>query len=165
MPHRTSRRTRAGWALAMLLLVQAGLLSAQEPSFTYDSVGLTSDFSTVARRFPHSVPQDQYVSLVPEDIHDHISAVEVSGQGAIRRVRIAFETRPDGEHPDYPACAVIERQLVARYGKAHEIHQFMEEASPRADRIWRSRTEVLTLICFQDAPGELLAEAVQITPR
>ncbi|NOT10143.1 MAG: hypothetical protein HOP28_18270 [Gemmatimonadales bacterium] len=141
-------------------------LLAQAPAFTFAGVGLRSDFKAVAARYPHSVPQDQYISLARQDIHDHISAIGVSGSGETRRVRISFEITPDGGRPAYPSCAEIEAKLVKAYGPPHEIHRFSEEASPRADRIWRSTTEQLILICFQ-APqgGRLFAEAVQITPR
>jgi hypothetical protein len=134
-------------------------------TFSFDGVSLQSDFRDVAARYSHSTPQDQYVSLDPRDIHDHISMIEVSGTGRSRRVRIAFETRPDGQHADYPTCAAIEARLVTRFGRPQEIRRFYEEASARADRIWRSPTEELTLICFTGARRRVLAEAVQITPR
>jgi len=43
--------------------------------------------------------------------------------------------------------------------------RFYEEASRRADRVWQSPAEQLTLICFEGPRRRLLAEAVQITPR
>ena len=151
----------SGRALYALLLWGA---QAQTPAFSFDGVSLGSDFPAVAARYPHSTPQDGYVSLAPEDVHDHISAIEVSGNGPTRRVRIAFETRGPAGQAEYPRCATIEGQLVGRFGRPQEVRRFMEEASPRADRVWRSLTEELTLICFAER-GHLWAEAVQITPR
>lgn len=152
-----------GWTLS-LLLVWAFQVPASR--FSFDGVGLSSDFKTVAARFPHSTPQDQYVSLAPQDIHDHISAIEVSGTGRSRRVRIGFETRSKVGRLDYPTCAGVEAKLVAQYGRPQEIRQFQEEASPRADRVWRSPSEELTLLCFREVRGRrLLAEAVEITAR
>ncbi len=148
-------------ALYALLLWGA---QVQAPAFSFDGVSLGSDFSAVAARYPHSTPQDGYVSLAPEDVHDHISAIEVSGTGPTRRVRITFETRGAGGQAEYPRCATIEAQLVGRFGRPQEIRRFMEEASPRADRLWHSSTEELMLICFAER-GHLWAEAVQITPR
>ncbi len=150
------------WTVPALLALTFPLQAAP---FTFDGVGLGSDFKAVAARYSHSMPQDQMVSLVPEDVHDHISHIEISGSGRSRRVRIGFETRK-GDRPDYPACAEVEAKLVARYGKPQTIHRFMEEASPRADRIWQSSAEELTLICFTH-PGKraVLAEAVMITNR
>jgi hypothetical protein len=51
----------------------AGLL-VQAQHFVFAGVGLQSDFRTVAARYPHSVPQGEYLALAPEDAHDHISA-------------------------------------------------------------------------------------------
>ena len=134
--------------------------------FMFDGVGLSSDFRAVAARYPHSTPQDQYVSLAPQDVHDHISAIEVSGAGKNRRVRIAFETRTPSGRLDYPTCAAVEAKVTAQFGRPQEIRRFEEEASPRADRIWRSPTEEMVLLCFTPPHGRrLLAEAVQITPR
>jgi hypothetical protein len=141
------------------------LVATQGRPFAFAGIDLSSDFKTVAARYPHSTPQDQYVLLAPADIHDHISEIEVSGAGPTRRVRIAFETRPDGRTADYPSCAAIEAKLVAEFGQPQEIRRFMEEASMRADRIWRHPGEELALVCFKGPKGKLLAEAVQITPR
>lgn len=153
------------WVIGLLLACRSTPLIAQVQPFTFAGVGLQSDFKTVVARYPHSRPQDQYVSLDAQDIHDHISAIEVSGAGPTRRVRIAFETHPAGKRVDYPSCAAVETTLVQRYGPPQDIHHFVEEASPRADRVWRSATEELTLICFKGPGRQFLAEAVQITPR
>ena len=104
-------------------------------------------------------------TIAPEDSHDHISSIAISGTGPSRLVRIGFETRPDGQHPEYPTCTDVEAKLVHLYGKPR-IRRFTEEASRRADRLWRSRTEELTLICFDfRGEGRFFAEAVLITPR
>jgi hypothetical protein len=151
----------SGRALYALLLWGA---HAQIPAFSFAGVSLGSNFQDIAARYPHSSPQSEYVSLAPEDVHDHISAIEVSGSGPTRRVRITFETRGAGGQAEYPRCATIEAQLSGRFGRPHAVRRFMEEASPRADRLWRSATEELTLLCFAER-GQLWAEAVQITPR
>ena len=62
------------WALHALSLLGSQI---QASTFSFDGVRLSSDFSAVVARYPHSTPQDRYVSLAPQDIHDHISAVEV----------------------------------------------------------------------------------------
>jgi hypothetical protein len=149
------------WAMQLLVLWAA---QAQAPTFSFAGVSLSSDFRAVAARYPHSRPQSEYVSLAPEDVHDHISTIEVSGTGSTRRVRIAFETRGLGGQAEYPRCRVLEAKLIGQFGRPQTISRFMEEASPRADRIWRSQTEELTLMCFAEH-GHLWAEAVQITPR
>jgi hypothetical protein len=136
----------------------------QARSFTYAGIGLGSDFKAVAARHPHSTPQGEYVRLEPEDMHDHISGIGISGTGPGRRVRIAFETMGPKDRPVYPKCGEIEAALAKAYGPAGEIRRFSEEASPRADRIWRSTAEEMTLMCFKQH-GVLWAEAVQITRR
>lgn len=136
----------------------------QVPTLSYAGISLNSDFQAVAARYPHSRPEREYISLAPEDVHDHISAIEISGTGSTRRVRIAFETSGAGGHPEYPSCATIEARVSHQFGRPQAVRRFMEEASPRADRVWHSRTESLTLICFSEK-GHLWAEAVQITPR
>ena len=149
------------WALPALLFMG---IRGQVPTFSFAGIGLSSDFQAVAARYPHSSPQGNYLSLAPEDMHDHISAIEVSGTGSTRRIRIAFEIPMASGQPEYPGCATVEAKVTDQYGRPQAIHRFSEEASPRADRIWRSRTEELTLICFAER-GRLWAEAVQITPR
>ena len=165
-PRYTERsRMSTKWVFGTLIVIRSAALDAQVQGFSFAGVGLQSTFKSVAARYPHSTPQDQFVTLAPQDIHDHISAIEVSGSGPTRRVRVAFETRPDGQHADYPMCAAIEAQLVRQYGHPQFVRRFMEEASSRADRIWRSRTEELTLVCFKGPGRAFLAEAVLITPR
>jgi hypothetical protein len=150
-----------------LNLVLLGLLGVpqQGTSYAYAGVSLSSDFKVVAARYPHSLPQDSYVRLEPEDAHDHISAIEVSGAGPSRRVRVTFEIEETTGRPRYPRCSEIEAKLVSTYGAPQEIRRFSEEASLRADRIWRSETEQLVLLCFRGVGGAFWAEAVQITPR
>jgi quercetin dioxygenase-like cupin family protein len=144
-----------------LLLV----LAVQAKPYSYAGIGLGSDIGTVARRYPHSTAQASSLRLAPEDIRDHVSAIEISGTGPGRRVRIAFETDGPQGAPEYPRCRAIEAALVAQFGAPTEIRRFSEEASARADRLWRSPSEELALLCFTDAQGRLWAEAVQITPR
>jgi hypothetical protein len=153
-------RTSACEISALLVLA----VQVQAPAFSFAGVSLRSDFRAVAARYPHSTPQSEYVLLAPEDVRDHISAIEVSGSGATRRVRVSFETQGTGSEPEYPRCATIESKVSTQFGRPQEIRRFMEEASPRADRIWRSETEELALLCFSHH-GHLWAEAVHITPR
>ena len=80
-------------------------------------------------------------------------------------MRVAFETRPDRQHAAYPMCAAIEAQLVRQYGHPHFVRRFLEEASSRADQIWRSGTEERTLVCFKGPGRAFLAEAALITTR
>jgi hypothetical protein len=148
---------------ALVAIPVAAALS-QAPSFSFAGVSLSSDFKTVAARYRRSTPQDNYISIVPEDSHDHISAIAISGNGPTRRVRIAFEIRR-AKGLDYPACAEVEAKIVRAYGAPQQIRTFDEEASRRADRIWQSKTEQLDLLCFRMPGGRLLAEAVQIVPR
>jgi hypothetical protein len=154
---------------AALSAVATGLAQSSQPPppqrtapFTFDGVGLASDFKTVAAKYKNSQPDDGYVRLSPADIHDHISSIEVSGSGAARRVRIGFEL--DGpKGPIYPTCAAIEQRVAKAFGKPDEIRRFSEEATPRADRIWKSAAETMTVLCFQQR-SQWLAEAVMITP-
>ena len=139
--------------------------TAQARPFSYAGVSLASDFKAVAARYPHSTPQDNYVRLDPADIHDHISAIELSGDGPSRRVRILFEIQESDARLRYPLCRDVEKKIASTFGRPNQIRRFAEEASPRADRIWRSDTEELTLVCFGDGGGIFRAEAVQITRR
>jgi hypothetical protein len=149
------------WLIPLLVVG----VSAQAPSFTFAGIGLESDLKAVAARYPHSTPESGYVRLAPEDIHDHVSSIGISGTGAGRRVRITFETDGPSGGPEYPRCKTIESKLIAQFGAPHDIRRFSEEASQRADRIWRSQSEELTLLCFKGARGTYWAEAVQIARR
>jgi hypothetical protein len=140
-------------------------LSAQPAHFSFAGVGLASDFKTVAARYPRSVAQDQYVSLAPEDVHDHVTAIEISGSGGNRRVRIAFELSLPNAERDYPSCDSIEARLVADFGRPTTTRRFYEERVRRADRVWQSPNEEMQLICFEGPRRQMLAEAVQIYPR
>jgi hypothetical protein len=148
-------------ALFLLLVVAP----VQGKPFSFAGVGLASDLRTVAARYPHSEAQASSIRLAPEDIRDHVSAIEISGTGPTRRVRVAFETEGPKGVPEYPRCGTIEARLIAEFGAPQEIRRFSEEASQRADRLWRSTSEELALLCFTGARGGLWAEAVQITPR
>jgi hypothetical protein len=148
------------------ILLYASLtgLLAQAQHFAFAGVGLRSDLQQVAARYPRSVPLGQHLVLAPEDAHDGISTIEISGTGGGRRVRISFETRPDGREPDYPRCREVEEKVAQLYGRPHQIVRFNEESSRRVDRVWRSATEEMRLVCFKGA-RRLLAEAVLITTR
>jgi hypothetical protein len=138
---------------------------AQGKSFSYAGVSLGSDLEGVAARYPNSTRQGSYIRLGPEDVHDHISGIEVSGTGHNRRVRVIFELQDATGQPQYPRCRDIETQITSAFGPPQEIRRFAEEASPRADRTWRSGTEQLALLCFRGVGGRFWAEAVQITSR
>jgi hypothetical protein len=97
-------------ALYALLLWGA---QVQTPVLSFDGVSLGSDFAAVAARYPHSTAQDGYVSLAPEDVHNHISAIEVSGTGPTRRVRITFETRGARGQAEYPGARQSKRSWSA----------------------------------------------------
>ena len=149
--------------LALVAIPVASVLS-QPRGFSFAGVSLNSDFKTVAARYHRSTPQDSYISLVPEDSHDHISAIGISGAGPTRRVRITFEMKT-AKGREYPSCAEMEARIVRSNGPPKQIRRFDEEASRRADRIWQSKTEELALHCFGRPGGRLLAEAVQVAPR
>jgi hypothetical protein len=149
--------------LALVAIPVASVLS-QPGGFSFAGVSLSSDFKTVAARYRRSTPQASYISLVPEDSHDHISAIGISGAGPTRRVRIAFEIRT-AKGLEYPTCAEMEARIVRSYGRPQQIRRFDEEASKRADRIWQSKIEELALLCFARPGARLLSEAVQIAPR
>ena len=144
------------------LAVSVVALASQPAPFSFAGVTLDSDLDQIAIRYPHSTRAGQYIRVAPEDSHDHISAIEISGAGPSRRVRISFEIRREGQRPDYPTCAQVQRKLEQQFGPPGRIRRFAEEASQRADRHWTHRAEALMLICFAGAGGRLFAEAVQI---
>jgi hypothetical protein len=138
--------------------------SVQDKPFAFAGISLTSDLKTIAAGYPHSSPDGDYLRLEPADIHDHISAIGISGTGPNRKVRVSFELQGADGELGYPRCRAIEAKLVRDFGSPQVIRRFSEEASLRADRVWQSKKEELTLICFKGARG-VWAEAVQITPR
>ena len=144
------------------LLITVGL--AQGKSFTYAGIGLGTELPALAVRHPGATLQGDYLRLSPDDTRDHISAVGISGTGTARRVRIMFERTSSAGSPVYPRCTEVETRLGRDFGSPQEVRRFTEEASPRADRVSRSSTEEMTLICFRNR-GVFRAEAVQITPR
>ena len=146
----------------MILLMLPVTAPAQSPAFSFAGITLDSELNQVARRYVHSSRTGEYIYVAPEDSHDHISAIEISGAGALRRVRISFEFRRRGQPPDFPHCAKVQTKLEQRFGPPSSIRRFTEEASRRMDRAWRSPTQELTLICFGGPGGRWFAEAVQI---
>jgi hypothetical protein len=113
---RTERRDERQQPTSDSALLGRGA-QAQVPALTFAGIGLSSDFQTVAARYPHSTPQAEYVALAPEDRHDHISAIGISGSGPARRVRIGFETRAASGRNEYPDCKTVEAKLIAQYGR------------------------------------------------
>ena len=149
---------------AAIVVIVAGS-PLQAPTFSFAGVGLRSDIREVASRYPHSSPDNGYLILSPQDVHDHISEIGLTGEGPTRRVRVGFETRPDGRHLDYPPCAAIEAKLVSRFGRPNAVRRFDEEATVRVDRVWQSPAEEMMLMCFVGPRRREVAEAVVITPR
>jgi hypothetical protein len=152
------------WQLA-LLVAPFGASLPQIRAFSFAGVSLASDLNQVAARYRNSQRSGSYIYVDPRDSHDHISGIEVSGSGPARRVRVSFEMRRDGRSPKFPTCAEVQAKLERQFGRPHNIRRFSEEASRRADRVWRSRSEELTLICFAGSRARWLAEAVQINAR
>jgi uridine kinase len=159
----------AAW-LVPLLLVVATPAFAQERPLTFAGLGLGSDVATVEARYPRSHRVGDYVYVAPEESHDHIYGIEVSGVEPGRRLRVTFE-RPDGvPSPDgsgrYPTCASVQGVIERANGSPASILEFAEEASWRSDRVWRRGLEELRLICFgeRDRPASLQAEGVVIVP-
>ncbi len=159
----------AAWLVPLLLAVAIPGL-AQEGPLKFVGLGLGSDLATVETRYPRSHRAGHYVHVAPEESHDHVYGIEVPDGGPARRLRVTFE-RPDGvPSPDgsgrYPTCASVQRQIERAYGSPASILEFAEEASWRADRVWRRGLEELRLICFgqRNRPASLEAEAVVIVP-
>jgi purine nucleoside phosphorylase len=147
-------------AIVLSAAVLPGVVVAQQPKgFSYLGIGLTTDLAVLAREYPHSLRTGEYIYVAPQDSRDHVSGIEVSPH----RVRISFESRADP--PQYPACAPIEKQLAKDFGAPQSIRRFDEEATRHADRRWSSPREELTLVCFVGPRGQLVAEAVVISPR
>src|SRR5258708_4339019 len=119
--------------LSAILTVPMTASVLQAPAFSFAGVRLDSDLDQVATRYPHSTRASQYIDVAPEDSHDHISGIEVSGAGSTRRVRISFETRREGQPPDYPPCAQVQTKLEQQFGPPASIRRFAEERSQRAD--------------------------------
>ena len=166
---RGDRRGRLAAWLVPLLAVTAPAL-AQEGPFTFAGLGLRSDVATVAARYPRSHRLGNYVYVAPEESHDHIYGIEVPGVESGRRLRVTFE-RPAGVPSTdgsgrYPTCASVQRRIERTNGSPASIVEFAEEASWRADRVWRRGLEELRLICFgeRDRPASLQAEGVVIIP-
>lgn len=152
------------WHLVALTAPMAAAV-VQLQAFSFAGLSLDSDLNQVATRYPHSDRAGSYIYVAPKDSHDHISGIEISGAGATRRMRVSFESRRERHLPQHPACARVQAKLEHQFGRPSGLRRFAEEASRRADRVWRSRTEVLTLICFAGPRGQWLAEAVQINRR
>jgi uridine kinase len=167
---RGDRRGRlAAWLVPLLLAVATPAL-AQEGALTFAGLGLRSGVATLEARYPRSQRVGNYVYVAPEESHDHIYGIEVSGVEPGRRLRVTFE-RPDGvPSPDgsgrYPTCASVQGVIERANGSPASIVEFAEEASWRADRVWRRGLEELRLICFgeRNRPASLQAEGVVIVP-
>ena len=138
---------------------------SQTPALTFAGIGLHSRLDSVALGYPHSQRVGDYIYVAAEDSRQHIFGIGISGTGAGRRVRISFEEQKQGGRPGYPACATVESAIERRYGPPDTVRRFSEEASERADRVWRRATEELTLACFRNPAGRLWAEAVIIVRR
>lgn len=88
---RADRRGRlAAWLVPLLLAVATPAL-AQEGPLTFAGLGLRSDVATVEARYPRSRRVGNYVYVAPEESHDHIYGIEVSGVEPGRRLRVTFE--------------------------------------------------------------------------
>jgi len=53
------------WVFGTLIVIRSAALDAQVQGFSFAGVGLQSTFKSVAARYPHSTPQDQFVTLAP----------------------------------------------------------------------------------------------------
>jgi hypothetical protein len=150
--------------IAALVLFSASLVATvtteQLSSFSYLGIGLKTSVASLAPRYPHSQRTASVIYVAAEDAQDHISAIELSA----RRVRIAFE-REIGGRLEYPPCDEIETRLAKEFGPPQSIRRYDEERTRHADRYWSSSTEELTLVCFNEVRGRLIAEAVIIAPR
>lgn len=145
-----------------------GRALSQEPEqwgFSYGGIGLGSDLPQVARRFRTVPDPEPYLRVSTEYARDQIRVIAVGGSGRHRQVRISLGGRDSLPAEEYPDCSQIETVLKQSFGPAQEILHFMEETHHRSDRIWRSATEKLTLECFLNPEGRLVAPTVIILPR
>jgi hypothetical protein len=146
---------------ALLTMAFAGVF-AQAAPFTYSGVGRAADLAAIAGRYPHSSLSGEYIHIAPADVRDLITGVALSGTGTARRLRITFEVSASGKPPAYPECAQIQPGLQKRYGPPDITREFDEEAARRSDRVWRTSSEEMTLVCFHPPrhSGPWLAEAL-----
>jgi hypothetical protein len=132
--------------------------------FAYADIGLQTTLSEARKRFPSSKVVGDTIYVADRDRRDQLSGVQLASSGKPRTVRLSFERPRDAAgraQPQFPKCKLIESDLRARYG-APEVNKFAARAQLRADRVWKSARETLTLVCFAGPNGELLAEAVVI---
>ena len=136
--------------------------------FEYAGIGLDTRPAAVEQRFPNSKVVGDALYVDPRDSRDHISVIRFAGGRNPRAVRVGFERSVAGDRrslPRFPKCKAVEGSLRAKYGAPDEVRRFSEEASQRAERVWKGERETLTLACFVGPGTELLAEAVVIAER
>lgn len=153
---------------AVVVVASVMSMSAQA-TFTFADIALDSSLTSVAATYPHSTRVGDLLYVSPQDRQQHIGVVELSGLGATRRLRIAFEVTDRSGHPVYPRCDVVQQDLERRYGQPVAVRNFDEERSRRSDRVWQSVKEQMTLVCFQSSgeprTSDRRAEALIIIPR
>jgi len=145
---------------AGVLAGAAEITRAVGQSFSFAGVSLDTDLESLAATLPLSLRTSGYIRVAPEESTHHIGSIEIGPT----RVRIGFELRDEAARPVYPACEPIHAELVARFGEPVEARSFHEEAMERLDRLWRTETEELALVCFR-SDEEFRVEAVMIHPR
>lgn len=154
-------------SVALVALAIATNAVATE-SLAYSGIGLATMMTALKTQFPNSRADGDALEVDERDSRDHIYGVQLIGRGKSRVVRIGF-ARPSGgesrKQPRFPKCKVVEAAVRAKHGAPDEVRKFSEEATQRADRIWKSSGETLTLRCFVGPGTELLAEGVLIAAR
>ena len=154
--------------VAFGLAIAAASPAFAAEGFAYADIDLQTTLAEARKRFPSSKVVGDTIYVSDRDRRDQVSGVRLASSGKPRAVRLSFERPRDAAgraQPQFPKCKLIESDLRARYGAPDEVKKFAAEAQLRADRVWKSARETLTLVCFAGPSGELLAEAVVIAGR
>jgi len=134
--------------------------SAAATTFEFAGLSRATTLQDVAKRYPNSTVSDSYVRVSPEDSHDHIFGIELSGPIS-RRLRISFGS-PDHKHPP---CETAERRVAAKHGPASEVREFNEEAMRNRYLVWKLKLETVQLQCFRsEGNAGYSAEAIAVYP-
>ena len=156
------------WLVGVFFSAVPATAALGADAFSYAGIGLDTTAAGVKPTFPNSRIVGNDVHVAERDSRDHIYGIRLAGGRKPRVVQISFE-RPQataaGARFAYPTCKAVEAELRARYGAPDEVRKFVEGPSPRADRVWQSEREAMTLNCFQGEHGGLLAIGVVIAER
>src|SRR5918995_1270861 len=113
-------------ALVATVLFQLSALTSlvfSADGFVFAGLSLHTTLEHAQERYPRSSIVGRHVYVSDEDAHDHVYGIDLPDGGAVRRLKVYFESSRS-QRAEYPPCDPLVKSLTTQYGEPSRVQEF-----------------------------------------